>query len=108
MKELTDTPIRNLRKSSLCEIMQSLKTSAECEAFLQDLCTPAELEALADRWHVAPLICDKIPYRKIHEMTGVSVTTIGRVARFIEQGNGGYKIALERLAQNKNKTQEES
>jgi uncharacterized protein YerC len=29
-------------------------------------------------------------------MTGVSVTTIGRVARFLADGFGGYKVAIER------------
>jgi len=39
-----------------------------------------------------------LPYRKIHELTGVSVTTIGRVARFLTAGNGGYQVALKRLS----------
>ena len=38
-----------------------------------------------------------LPYRRIHELTGVSVTTIGRVARFLTGGNGGYRTALERI-----------
>jgi uncharacterized protein YerC len=38
-----------------------------------------------------------VPYRKIHELTGVSVTTIGRVARFLGGENGGYRVVLERL-----------
>jgi hypothetical protein len=36
-------------------------------------------------------------YREIHDLTGVSVTTIGRVARFLAEGNGGYRVAAERL-----------
>jgi uncharacterized protein YerC len=40
---------------------------------------------------------DGLPYRKIHELTGVSVTTIGRVARFLTTGSGGYRTALDRL-----------
>nr|WP_284347006.1 Trp family transcriptional regulator [Xanthomonas oryzae] len=51
------------------------------QAFLRDLCTPAELEAMADRWRVVPLLVKGVPYREIHELTQVSVTTIGRVAR---------------------------
>jgi uncharacterized protein YerC len=38
-----------------------------------------------------------LPYREIHRLTGVSVTTIGRVARFLSNGNGGYEIAARRL-----------
>jgi TrpR-related protein YerC/YecD len=75
----------------------SLQTEAECESFFNDLCTPAELEALVDRWVVVKFLQDGLPYRKIHELTGVSVTTIGRVARFLTAGNGGYQTALKRL-----------
>ena len=34
-----------------------------------------------------------MPYREIHRLTGVSVTTIGRVARYLAAGNGGYALA---------------
>ena len=62
--------------------------------FLVDLCTPAELEALADRWSVVPLLADGVSYRQVHEQTGVSVTTVGRVARALEHGSGGYREVL--------------
>lgn len=75
----------------------SLRTPEECAQFFSDLCTPAELEALVDRWAVVGLLNDGLPYRKIHELTGVSVTTIGRVARFLTAGSGGYSTALKRL-----------
>ena len=75
----------------------TLRTEQECRDFFTDLCTPAELEALVDRWAVVAYLQDGLPYRKIHDMTGVSVTTIGRVARFLTAGNGGYTTALSRL-----------
>ena len=59
--------------------------------------TPAELEAIADRWRVVPLLRKGVAYREIHERTGVSVTTIGRVARCLDLGAGGYRIAAERV-----------
>jgi len=82
---------------SLYRAILALETEAECRAFLEDLCTPAELEALVDRWSVVAYLEEGLPYRKIHELTGVSVTTIGRVARFLTAGNGGYRQVLERL-----------
>jgi TrpR-related protein YerC/YecD len=85
-------------EQGLYRAILSLRTEAECERFLADLCTPAELEALVDRWAVVKYLQDGLPYRKIHELTGVSVTTIGRVARFLTAGNGGYRTALERLS----------
>ena len=38
-----------------------------------------------------------LSYRAIHDLTGVSVTTVGRVARFLTDGFGGYKTALNSL-----------
>ncbi len=75
-----------------------LTAPAQVRAFLEDLCTPAELEAMSDRWKVVPLIAAGVPYREIHDRTLVSVTTIGRVARTLERGAGGYAVALKRRA----------
>ncbi len=84
-------------ETGLYEAILTLRNADECKRFFSDLCTPAELEALVDRWAVVAYLNDGLPYRKIHAMTGVSVTTIGRVARFLTTGNGGYSTALERL-----------
>ena len=81
---------------SLCEALLAVRTPGEMRAFLRDLCTPAELEAMADRWRVVPLLLKGIPYRDIHDRTRVSVTTIGRVARTLEHGAGGYAKAAQR------------
>lgn len=86
-------------RSSLAEAFLAMRTAEECRALLKDLTTPAELEALVDRWRVVRYLDQGVPYREIHDRTGVSVTTIGRVARFLEDGNGGYRLALERLRQ---------
>jgi TrpR-related protein YerC/YecD len=83
-------------ETALYEALLSLRSVAELRAFLRDLCTPAELEALSDRWCVIPFLRQGMPYREIHEHTGVSVTTIGRVARCLMQGSGGYRTAAER------------
>lgn len=84
-------------ETALCKALLQLEDVATMRAFLRDLCTPAELEALTDRWKVVPYILDGVPYRRIHELTGVSVTTVGRVARFLNGGNGGYLAAVARL-----------
>ncbi|MDZ7789095.1 MAG: YerC/YecD family TrpR-related protein [Xanthomonadales bacterium] len=84
-------------RSSLAEALMAMQTPGEMRALLKDLTTPAELEALVDRWRVVRYLDQGMPYREIHDQTGVSVTTIGRVARYLEHGNGGYRLALERL-----------
>jgi TrpR-related protein YerC/YecD len=99
MKSQREQGTKTSRKAvlGLCRALLALQDERECRDFLNDLCTPAELEALADRWSVVAYLEAGLPYRKIHELTGVSVTTIGRVARFLSGGNGGYRVALERL-----------
>jgi TrpR-related protein YerC/YecD len=81
----------------LFDALLAMRTPSEMKAFLDDLCTPAELEAIADRWRVVPLLLDATPYREIHDRTGVSVTTIGRIARCLSFGAGGYRLAAERV-----------
>lgn len=85
---------RESAEASLCRALLALDDVKSMRAFLRDLCTPAELEALTERWTVVPHILDGAPYRQIHEHTAVSVTTIGRVARCIHDGNGGYERAV--------------
>ncbi len=87
---------RKKNEDALFGAIVTLKDIDECGNFLKDLCTPAELQALVDRWQVAKLLEQDIPYRQIHDMTGVSVTTVGRVARFLSEGFGGYRTALTR------------
>jgi len=83
-------------EQSLFRALLTLRDVSEVRAFLVDLCTPAELQALKDRWLVAELLERGLSYRQIHDRTGVSVTTIGRVARYLNDGAGGYSKALQR------------
>ena len=87
-----------LTERSLFNAILTLRSVEECRAFFRDLCTPAELQAMADRWSVVEHLQRGLPYREIHRITGVSITTIGRVARYLGQGHDGYSIALARLA----------
>ena len=89
---------------SLSEALLSLKNTEEMSAFLRDLCTPAELEVLVDRWRVVPYLLEGMSYREIHERTAVSITTIGRVARYLNQGSGGYLAAAARAARRQAQT----
>jgi TrpR-related protein YerC/YecD len=86
-------------ENALFEAIITLQTASECRNFFRDLCTPAELQALVDRWQVVELLEQGLTYRKIHDLTGISVTTIGRVARFLTDGFGGYRVAIDRTAE---------
>ncbi len=82
----------------LAEALCALRSVGEARALLADLCTPAEVHSLAERWEVARLLnAGKLTYREIHDATGVSTTTIVRVARFLrKEDNRGYRLLLDR------------
>ncbi len=86
---------RNSEKD-LYEAILALQSHEEARSFFNDLCTPAELEGLIDRWRVAQMLVKKVPYRKIAAETSVSTATIVRVARFLNNGNDGYKTIMQR------------
>ncbi len=83
----------------LCDALLLLESRSEAFNFLKDLCTPQELSSLAERWKVCRLLDQgDLSYRDIHAKTGASLTTIGRVARFLkEEPYKGYKVILERI-----------
>jgi TrpR-related protein YerC/YecD len=89
-------------ENTLYRAILELKTIEECSSFFHDLCTPSELEAMTDRFRVAQLLSQhKLSYRQIHQKTGVSLATIGRVARFLSQeAYHGYRLVLQRLNRN--------
>ena len=82
----------------LNEAILQLKTKNDLDSFLTDLCTPSELKALKERWRVCQLLAvEKLSYRDIHKITGASLTTIGRVARFLrDESYGGYRNILKK------------
>jgi len=86
-----------LHERSLYQAILALRTPEEARSFFRDLCTPAELQAMSDRWAVVEMLEKGLPYREIQKLTGVSVTTIGRVARYLTAGNGGYRLAADRV-----------
>lgn len=92
-------PTRDAEKLTvdLCGALLTPRDEQEMRRLLVDLCTPAEIRTLAERWHVARLLDGSdLSYREIQEATGVSTTTIVRVARFLKQEpHQGYRRALD-------------
>ncbi|MEM7278778.1 MAG: YerC/YecD family TrpR-related protein [Pseudomonadota bacterium] len=83
-------------EKDLASAIASMNNPSNILLFLKDLCTPAELQALVDRWQVVKMLRQGLAYREINKRTGVSVTTVGRVARYLADGHGGYLRALEK------------
>ena len=85
--------------TDLCDALMTPRGREEMRLLLLDLCTPSELRTLAERWHVARLLDGTdLPYREIHDATGVSTTTIVRVGRFLRhEPHQGYRKAIDAL-----------
>lgn len=86
-------------RDALYDALLSLKTREEVDAFLTDLCTPAELRAFAERWQVARLLDGGgKSYREIAAEAHASPTTVVRVARYLkDMPHQGYRLVLDRL-----------
>ena len=104
--KVTPTRDPSALSADLCAALLTPRSEEEMARLLMDLCTPAEIRTLAERWHVARLLDGTgLSYREIHDATGVSTTTIVRVARFLRQEpNEGYRRALDAIANGRDDT----
>ncbi len=85
----------------LFELILTLGTVQECEKFFLDVCTVKEIKEIAQRCEVAKLLLDGKVYIDIVKTTGASTATISRVNRALHYGEGGYKLAVDRVAEKK-------
>lgn len=81
---------------ALAKAILSLESGDELTRFLRDLCTRAELEALAHRWLIARLLEEGLPYLAVADQAEASTTTVTRVSQWLHHGAGGYRLALDR------------
>ena len=87
---------RTAATEDLCRTVATLRSPDEAAAFLRDLCTRAELQALSARWQVAQLLDAGVHYQEIARRTGASTATISRVNTWLRFGAGGYRTLLAR------------
>jgi len=80
----------------LYKAILSLENEEECRVFFEDLCTIKELETMSQRLEVAKMLLAKKTFNEIVAATGASTTTISRVNRCLNYGDGGYKKVIER------------
>ena len=83
-------------EDELFATIASLRTASEARRFFRDLCTRSELEAMAHRWEVAKLLDQGLPYLEVARRAHASTTTVTRVAQWLRNGEGGYRLALRR------------
>ena len=79
----------------------SLKTEEDCARFFEDVATIGEVQAMAQRLHVAKLLNDGCKYSDVAEVTGASTATISRVNRSLIYGCDGYDMVFSRMEDKK-------
>jgi len=88
---------KNKENQRLIQAILALKTESEAERFLRDLMTEKEIKEFAKRLKAAEMLTEKKPYSIIEKETGLSSTTIARVAKWLNGKNGGYKTIINKL-----------
>lgn len=89
--------LRTAEVEALLAAFGALRTDEERFAFLQDVATIREIQDMAQRLAVARSLDAGAHYTRIQEMTGASSTTISRVSRSLNYGEGGYRTVIDRL-----------
>ncbi len=97
----------NESTKQLMHALSLLKNEEEFTAFLDDLCTIQEIQAMAQRLDAAILLKEQKNYLQISKEVGLSTATISRVSRSIKYGTGGYATVIDRLLEEKKQKQAE-
>jgi TrpR-related protein YerC/YecD len=92
----TDDSWRTPETAALFEAILRLEDADEASRFFRDLCTLGELRDLAQRWAVVGLLDSGKHYAEISRETGASTATITRIASWLNHGEGGYRLVLDR------------
>ena len=91
--------LRDRTVDRLFATILELRDAEECYAFFEDLCTIAEIKAMAQRLEVAELLNSGMTYADISASTGASTATISRVNRALHYGADGYRKLMERFGE---------
>lgn len=81
----------------LLQAILALKTDNEARRFLRDLMTEKEINEFSKRLKAAEMLMEKLPYSIIENATGLSSTTVARVAKWLKGKEGGYRTIINRL-----------
>jgi len=86
---------------ALLRAILRLRTVDEAASFLRDLMTEHELLEMRNRWLAVRLLDQGVPYKTIEARTHMSSRTLARIAHWMTDGKGGYRMMLDRLARSR-------
>jgi len=88
----------DVKKTQFLESILTLNNNDEAKRYLRDLMTEGEIEEFANRLEAARLLSRNSQYSTIINITGLSSTTIARIAKWFNGSLGGYRLVLNRLS----------
>jgi TrpR-related protein YerC/YecD len=94
---VADASWRTDDTQALFDAILALEDRTEAARFFRDLLTIGELRDLALRWSVTRLLDGGMHYAEISQRTGASTATITRIASWLNHGEGGYRLMLDRM-----------
>ena len=76
----------------LCNTITQITDSDTCSDLLYDLCSPQEIEHLAQRLWAAKLLMGGMTYKEVAKVMRISSATICKVAKNVKYGKGYRNI----------------
>lgn len=87
-------------EQELYELLASVDSPDEVRALLFDMCTPNEIEHMAQRLACAKRLMQGETYEEVIAETEISSATLSRISRCIRYGSGGYNRVLKKRLKN--------
>ncbi|MDD5026781.1 MAG: Trp family transcriptional regulator [Candidatus Peribacteraceae bacterium] len=82
---------------ALYKLFASVKTEKEARSLLEDILTPQELDAVAERWQLIRALASGKSQRTIARELKLSISKITRGSRMLKYGSGGFQHFLQKL-----------
>ena len=87
--------ISEKHKRELLEVIQNVaKERHTLDAFLEDLLTPNEYQALATRWQIVQMLAEGKTQREISELLKTGIETVSRGSRELRDMRGAFMKLL--------------
>ena len=83
---------REEKIQQLYELILQLKSTQDCQALFDDLCTAREVEKMAERVCAAKLLMAGHTYNQVIAETEISSATLSRISRCVQYGKGYSKF----------------
>lgn len=83
---------KQTRMDNLYQLIADIHDPEDVRALFDDLCTPKEVENMAERIFAAKLLMEGNTYNQVMAQADISSATLSRVSRCVQYGSGYSKL----------------